>query len=155
MYQNAIFICISWYSKICRFPMKKCWCQQNSRVASRDSYIFSIVLGWGITVPSFIIAGYVWQIVGRGGGFLVPPHAWAAPKKSILNRFKKETPTQVISWEFCKISKNTFLQNISGRLLLTFHVIPYNSSGKYGHLRLFYTIPSQTQTLISAIPFLT
>ena len=82
MYQNAVFICISWYSKICRFPMKKCWCQQNSRVASRDSYIFSIVLGWGITVPSFIIAGYVWQIVGRGGGFLVPPPMPEQPRKS-------------------------------------------------------------------------
>ena len=27
MYQNAIFICISWSSKICRFPVKKYWCQ--------------------------------------------------------------------------------------------------------------------------------
>ena len=31
---------------------------------------------------------------------------------------KKEALTQVFSCEFCKISKNTFLQNTSGRLLL-------------------------------------
>ena len=35
--QNAIYICISWYSKIWRFSAKKCWCQQNSRVVSCDS----------------------------------------------------------------------------------------------------------------------
>ena len=32
----------------------------------------------------------------------------------------KETPPQVFSCEFCKASKNTFLQNTSGRLLLCF-----------------------------------
>ena len=31
---------------------------------------------------------------------------------------KKETLAQVFSCEFCEISKNTFLQNTSGRLLL-------------------------------------
>ena len=30
MYQNAIYTCISWYSKICWFPVKICWCQRNS-----------------------------------------------------------------------------------------------------------------------------
>ena len=35
MYQNTIYICISWYSKFRWFPVKKCWCQQNSRVVSR------------------------------------------------------------------------------------------------------------------------
>ena len=24
MYQNAVYICISWYNKICWFPVKKC-----------------------------------------------------------------------------------------------------------------------------------
>ena len=24
IHQNAIYICISWHSKICRFPLKKC-----------------------------------------------------------------------------------------------------------------------------------
>ena len=27
MYQDAIYICISWYSKICQFPVKKCSCE--------------------------------------------------------------------------------------------------------------------------------
>ena len=40
MYQNATYICISWYSKIFWFPVKKCWCQQKSKGISRDSYIF-------------------------------------------------------------------------------------------------------------------
>ena len=34
------------------------------------------------------------------------------------NFLKKETPTQVLSCEFCKIFKNTFLQNSSGQLLV-------------------------------------
>ena len=44
MYQNPIYICISWYGKICWFLVKKCWCQQNSRGLSRDLYIFWIFL---------------------------------------------------------------------------------------------------------------
>ena len=43
MYQNAIYICVSWYNKICWFPAKKYWCQQNSEAVSRDSYIFWIL----------------------------------------------------------------------------------------------------------------
>ena len=35
------------------------------------------------------------------------------------NFIKKETLTQVFSCESCNIFKNTFLQNTSGRLLLT------------------------------------
>ena len=70
----AIYICISWCSKICWFLVKECWCQQNSRGVSRDSYIFWIFLRQGITVPSFIIVEYVWQILGRGGLFTPPPH---------------------------------------------------------------------------------
>ena len=57
IYQNAIYICISWYSKVYWFPVKKYWCQQKA----------------GITVPIFVIVGYLW-------------HPWKAPKKSILNR---------------------------------------------------------------------
>ena len=42
-------------------------------------------------MPSFIIVGYVWQILGREGFFAPPPsspHPWAAPKLSIRNRVK-------------------------------------------------------------------
>ena len=31
-------------------------------------------------MPSFINAGYVWQILGKRGLFGTPPHPWAAPK---------------------------------------------------------------------------
>ena len=39
-YENEIYICISWFSKVCWFPLKRCWCHQKSRGFSRDSYIF-------------------------------------------------------------------------------------------------------------------
>ena len=86
MHQNAIYICISWYNKICWSPVKKCWCQQKSGGVSRDSYNFLIFFREGITVPSFIILRYLWQILGRGPFW--PPHPWAAPKMPILNRVK-------------------------------------------------------------------
>ena len=38
-------------------------------------------------MPSFIIVGFVWQILGRGAK-KAPPHSRAAPKKPILNRVK-------------------------------------------------------------------
>ena len=73
MNQNPIYMCISWCSKICWFPVKECWCQQNSRNVSRDLYIFFIFLREGITVQSFIIAGYVWWILRRVGQKGPPP----------------------------------------------------------------------------------
>ena len=53
--------------------MKKCWCRRNLRVVSCDSHIFWVFFRWGITVQSFIIVGYIWQISGRGS-FLIPMH---------------------------------------------------------------------------------
>ena len=44
-YLNGMYICISWYSKIGWFPVKKRWCQQNSRGASCDSIVFGSSLG--------------------------------------------------------------------------------------------------------------
>ena len=93
MYQHAICIYISWYSKIYQYPVNKCWCQQNSRGVSRGSYIFWIFFRLGIYVSSFIIVGYVLLILERGGAFwALPfphPHPWAAPKKPILNRVSR------------------------------------------------------------------
>ena len=65
MYQKTIYICICWYIKICRFLVKKCWCQQNARAMSGNSYIFWVFFRYGITVPSFIIVRYVWQILEK------------------------------------------------------------------------------------------
>ena len=47
------------------FRWKKCWCLQNARDLLLDSYIFWIFFRYGITLPSSIIEGYVWQILGR------------------------------------------------------------------------------------------
>ena len=44
MSENAICICIFWYSKICWSPVKICSCEQKSGDVSRDSYIFWIFL---------------------------------------------------------------------------------------------------------------
>ena len=68
MYRNAIYIC-----KICWFLVKKCLCQQNSeeRVTWFTSFLDLLLLI--ITVPSFIIVGYVWQILGRWP-FCPQPH---------------------------------------------------------------------------------
>ena len=46
-------------------------------------------------------------------------------KKDVLARnfIKKETQAQVFSCEFCEISKNTFLQNTFGRLLLAIFMV--------------------------------
>ena len=81
MDQIAIYIYISWYSKICWFPVKKCWCQHNSRGVSRDFYIFLFHLY--IKYAFFIIIWYVWQILRRWGrgSFCPQCHQWAASKK--------------------------------------------------------------------------
>ena len=108
MYQNAIYICISWYSKISWFPLIKYRCQQNSRGVPRDSYICA----------TWFIAGYVWQILWVGGPFCPPsPHPWGAPKKPILNKVKltillAPAPTELhfsmvyLQWFIVKLGKN-------------------------------------------------
>ena len=43
---------------------------------------------------------------------------WIKLQAEACNFIKKESLAQVISFEFCEISKNTVLQNTSGRILL-------------------------------------
>ena len=86
MHQNAVHIWISWYSKIYWFSTKKCWCQQNARGVPCDSYIFWSFFGLGITVPSFIIVGYMWQILGREP--FLSRTSMSRPKRLIMNRVK-------------------------------------------------------------------
>ena len=81
MYQYTIYICISWYNKIWQFPVRKCCCQRNSERVSHDSYIFWIFFRSGITVPSLIIVGHVWQILGRGA-FLPHPPSVSSPENA-------------------------------------------------------------------------
>ena len=95
MYQNPIYISIPWYSKTCWFLAKKCWCSENSRDVSHDLHIFWIFHRYGITVSSFIIVGYAWQVSGRGTfppSRPTLPDLWAVPKKPMLNRVKKQLP---------------------------------------------------------------
>ena len=40
MYQNVVYIQLSWYCRICWCLVKNCWIQLNSRCVSRDSHIF-------------------------------------------------------------------------------------------------------------------
>ena len=96
---------------------KKCWCQQNSRSVSRDSFIFWVVLRKGITVPSFMIAGYVWQILGRGVFSPHPPplYLWAAPKRPILNSINS------YNWKYFKsLCETTVFLSISFVLKISF-----------------------------------
>ena len=116
MYQNTVYICISWYSKICWFPVKKCWFQQNSRSVSRDSYIFQIFFGYNcakchhcrICVTDF-----------REGGLFAPsPHLWAARKKPILNSVND------ISSQFTELFNLSFSRWVCPLTLKTSQVIP-------------------------------
>ena len=84
---KKVLSCISSYSKISWFPVKKCWYQQNARGVSRDSYIYIYIASYGkVELPNFII---VWCVTGfRVGTFCSPPHPWAVPKRPILNGVK-------------------------------------------------------------------
>ena len=79
--QSSIYICFSSCNKVCRFSVK------NADV-SRSQRVFYMIFGssLGVTVPSLIIIGYIWQISGRGR--LFAPHPWTMPKWPILKRVK-------------------------------------------------------------------
>ena len=54
-------------------------------------------------MPSFIIVGYVWQILGRDLFDHIPtPHLWAAPKCPSLNRVK--SCKRVMQFSFSKVA---------------------------------------------------
>ena len=81
MYQNAIYICISWYSKISWFPVKKCWCQQNSRGLSRDSYFLDLL--WvRYNCAKFHHCRICVTGFREGGLFALPPSISEQPRKS-------------------------------------------------------------------------
>ena len=73
MYHKSIYICISWYSNICWFPVKKCWFSRTQGVYHVIYIFFLIFLRYVITVPCLIFVGYVWQILGWGWGLFTPP----------------------------------------------------------------------------------
>ena len=71
-------------------------------------------------------------------------------KRPACNFIKKETLAQVFSCEFCEISKNAFLQNTSGRLLVEMKLkdIPLTIPGDRA-------IPAITYSEDRAIPAIT
>ena len=76
---------------------------------------FWIFFGWDITVPSFFIVGYVWQILERGGFLPTPPApspSVSSNQKSHLNRveIKNSNKGKLLG---IKIDKNlTFKKHI-------------------------------------------
>ena len=71
---------------------------------------FWIFFRWGITVPSFIIVGYVWQISGRGP--FCPPSSVSSPEIGLIPLPYSEYPTSMNSpptrVEFISLKNNYF-----------------------------------------------
>ena len=63
MFHNGIYICISWYRKICRFPVKNEYVSRTQEVMRSVNCLD--LFEASITVSSFVIVGYVSYILGR------------------------------------------------------------------------------------------
>ena len=139
MYQNAIYICISWYGKIGGFPVKKYWYQLNSRGVSRDSYIFWIFFRQVITVSSFNMVGYVWQILGRGVFFSHPirEQPWKIPIR--------EQPRKSPSW--IRLKFLTLKKGLS-HFLTTFKVMLKKKFVTFLRLFKFLILKEDTITVL-------
>ena len=64
-------------------------CQQNSKGVSCDSHMFWILFRYVITVPSFMIIGYVWQILGTIMWASVSSHEKTHPEIGLTVPFEK------------------------------------------------------------------
>ena len=86
-YVSKYNLYLYWYSKICSFLVKKCWCQQNSRGVSGDSYLDLVWVRYNCAKFHHCM---IWVTdLGRGAFSAPHTHPWAAPKKPILNRVLK------------------------------------------------------------------
>ena len=93
MYQNPIYICISWYRKKLLITGEKMMASvelkehtSTLKEHTRDLYIYFIYFRYIIIMPSWSIAGYVWQILRMGDFLPTTPLFWVALKRPILNR---------------------------------------------------------------------
>ena len=77
MGQNAIYVCISWYCKICWFLMENDGVSRNQEVFYVIHIFFGFSLG-NLWLLSFMIIGYD-RYKGGERDFL-DPHPWAALK---------------------------------------------------------------------------
>ena len=134
MYQNAIYICISWYNKICWFPLKNADVSRNQGLCHVIHISFWSSLG-KIYLPSLIIVGYVWQIIGRGCLF--------APRPPSPIR---DQPPKCPSWIglkqneisiFCKLPKEKKRNN---KNVLTFLIFYFLSSSFFFSDFTFYKV---------------
>ena len=133
LYQNPIYICISWCSKISN---ETSWFQQNLKHVSRDLCAFWIFFRQVITVTNSIIVGYMWQILGREH-FCPPlsPSLGAALKRPIMNGVKK---TELILTDMVKsllltkmsLSVGSCFFNIKSYTLTSFQIIILANLGK-------------------------
>ena len=102
--------------------MGKCWCQQNSRNVSRDSFIF-----FRSSLSNYNCVKFHNCRICRGAGeAFCPPalHLWAALKRPILSRvktcniIKKRLQRRCFPVNAPKFLRKPILNNICERLLL-------------------------------------
>ena len=67
--------------------------------------------------------------------------------------YQKRDSGRGFSCEFCEISKNIFLQNTSGRLLLNFETF-YNFLLDLAHISHTYTLPERVLTSLKFFHFI-
>ena len=91
MYQNAIYICISWYKKICWFPVKKMLMSAQLRVRVTWMIHFLDFLWVRYNCAKFHHCRICVTDFREWGPFCSPPLPCAAPKIPILNRVKTLT----------------------------------------------------------------
>ena len=88
MYQNTIYICISWYSKICWFLVKKILMSAELKGCVTWFIYFLDVLWVRYNCATFHHCRICVTEFREGGPFWPAPHPWVAAKKPILNRVK-------------------------------------------------------------------
>ena len=90
MYQNTIYICISWYCKISWFLVKNADVSRTKWVC----HVIHIFCGSSLDKVWLYQVSSLWDMCDRfygRGTFLPPPlHPWAALKKPILNSVDKQ-----------------------------------------------------------------
>ena len=114
MYQNTIYICISWYSKICWFLVKKILMSAELKGCVTWFIYFLDFIWVRYKCAKFHHCRTCIKDFREEVGIFGPLYPWAAPKNSILNRVKGYSGLLWfwVSMTFCQFSS------------LNFHIIP-------------------------------
>ena len=100
----TIYICISWYSKICWFPMKKCWCQCAKFHHCR-------ICVTGFTKRAFLLSRFPWAAPKR--------HIWIGLSQLCgLRIFQSKTCSKLFTIGGGKVLSNIKMLMISCLLAL-------------------------------------